>query len=90
MEPTKRNNTNIHLIWGAALVLMGVAVFFKVPQVVPKLEAMGQSDFTIGFFRICIYIMGFILVGGGVRKLILYFKPEETDSGGNPSGNEDV
>ena len=69
---------------------MGVAVFFKVPQVVPKLEEMGQSEFTITFFRICMYIMGVILVGGGVRKLILHFKPEEDTSGDSTSGNEDA
>jgi len=71
-------------------VFMGVAVFFKVPHVVPKLEAMGKSEFTITFFRICIYIMGIILVGGGVRKLIQHFKPVEDGSGENPSGNEDI
>lgn len=69
---------------------MGVAVFFKVPQVVPKLQEMGQSDFTITFFRICMYIMGVILVGGGVRKLIQHFKPDEDASGDSPSRNEDV
>ena len=90
MEPTKRKNTNIQLIWGAALTLMGVAVFFKVPQVVPKLEAMGQSAFTITFFRICIYIMGLILIGGGIRKLIQHFKPEEDPSGDRPTGKDDI
>ena len=89
MEPTKRNNTNLQLVWGAALTFMGVAVFFKVPQVVPRLEEMGQSEFTITFFRICMYIMGIILVGGGVRKLIQRFKPEDNASGKSPSGNED-
>lgn len=89
MEPTKRNSSNIQLIWGAALTLMGVAVFFRVPQVVSKLEDMGQSGFTITFFRICMYIIGIILVGGGVRKLIQHFKPEENTTGDSPSGHED-
>ncbi len=69
---------------------MGVAVFFKVPQVVPKLEAMGQSGFAITFFRICIYTMGVILIGGGVRKLIQHFKPEEGTSAGSPPGDDDT
>ena len=86
----KRNNNNFQLLWGVALVFMGVAVFFKVPQVVPRLETMGQSDFTIGFFRICIYIMGFILIGGGVRKLIQHFKPAENSTGDAPSSRNDV
>ena len=89
MEPTKRSKNNIQLIWGAALILVGVSVFFKVPLVVPKLKTMGLSEGTIGFFSVCLYIIGFILVGGGVRKWFLHFKPEETFSEANPSENDD-
>ena len=85
-----RRNNNYQLIWGAALILMGIAVFFRLPQVVPKLAAMGQSEVTIGFIRICFYIIGFILVGGGIRKVLLHFKAEEEASGDNPSDNEDI
>jgi hypothetical protein len=89
MEPTKRSTNNIQLIWGAALILVGVSVFFKVPLVVPKLKAMALSEGTIGFFSVCLYIIGFILVGGGVRKWIQHFKPEDESSGANPSENDD-
>jgi hypothetical protein len=89
VEPTKRSRNNIQLIWGAALILVGISVFFKVPLVVPKLEAMGLSGATIGFFSACLYIIGFILVGGGVRKWFLHFRPEEKSSEADPSENDD-
>jgi hypothetical protein len=89
MEPTKRSKNNTQLIWGAALILMGIGIFFRLPQVMPKLDAMGLSAFTIGFFRICLYLIGFILVGGGVRKWIQHFNPEEKSSGVKPSDNGD-
>jgi hypothetical protein len=89
MEPTKSSKSNIQLIWGAALILVGISVFFKVPLVVPKLKTMGLSHATIGFFSVCLYIIGFVLVGGGVRKWIQHFKPEEDASDANPSENDD-
>lgn len=89
MEPTRPTNRNAQLVWGAALILMGIAVFFRLPQVVPKLAAMGQSDFTIGFIRVCFYIIGFILVGGGARKMIQHLKQDDKSVGDTPSDNEE-
>lgn len=51
------------LVWGLALILVGVGVFFKVEQVQPQ---------VVG--RICLYIIGVILIGGGIRKLYAHFK----------------
>ena len=64
---------------------MGVAVFFRIPQVMPKLAEMGQSATTIGFIRVCFYVMGIVLVGGGLKKIISYYKPDDNPSGGNPN-----
>jgi hypothetical protein len=63
---------------------MGVAVFFRIPQVLPKLAEMGQSATSVGFIRVCFYVLGFILVGGGLRKIMGQLKPDETNSGGKP------
>lgn len=80
----------MQLIWGGALILMGVAVFFRIPQVMPKLAEMGQSATTIGFIRVCFYLMGFILVGGGLKKIMGHFKPDEDKSVGDPNDEHDV
>lgn len=68
---------------------MGVAVFFRIPQVMPRLTDMGQSDITVGFLRICFYLIGFILVGGGVKKVIDYFKADDQVSTNSPNDKED-
>ncbi len=67
----------VKLVWGAALILVGVAVFFRIPQVIPQLVQMGLSTTTVWFIRICFYLMGFILVGGGIKKFIQYINPED-------------
>lgn len=78
------------MIWGCALILIGVAVFFRIPQVMPKLAEMGQSATTVGFIRICFYLMGIVLVGGGLKKIMNHLKPDENNSGTNPNGDPDV
>ena len=64
-QPT---NNATHLVWAAALVIVGIAVFFRIPQVMPKLADMGFSAGAIGFARVCFYLMGILLVGGGLKK----------------------
>ncbi len=56
----------------------GAAVFFRIPQVMPQLAQMGQSAAAMGYIRICFYIMGILLVGGGARKIIQYFRQGES------------
>ena len=56
-------------IWGAALLLMGVAVFFRVPQVMPKIIALDQFAGMGGVIRFCFYFIAVILVGGGGKKI---------------------
>jgi hypothetical protein len=62
------------LIWGIALAVVGVAVFVRIPQVIPELEKLGQFSGVIGFIRICFYLMGIILLGGGIKKIVNYFQ----------------
>lgn len=66
------------MAWGVALILAGGGIFFRVPQVIPQLVQMGQSDTTVWFIRICFYLMGFILIGGGIKKMIQYFSPDDS------------
>ncbi len=61
--------------------MVGVAVFFRIPQVIPKLAQMGQSTTTITFIRICFYLMGFILIGGGISKIVRCVRRHDADTG---------
>jgi hypothetical protein len=83
MKPSEPSNSLVQLIWGATLVAVGIAVFFRIPQVMPQLAQMGQSATTTGFIRICFYIMGILLVGGGAKKIIhcLRWNRSSSDTG---------
>jgi Ni,Fe-hydrogenase I cytochrome b subunit len=77
MKKKPRKNTNIQLVWGAALTLVGIGVFIRIPQVMPKLEEMEQFANVMWFVRFCLYLMGVILIGGGLKKLYHHFRPAE-------------
>lgn len=87
MNDRQQIKNKIQLIWGAALILVGIGVFVRIPQVMPKLAQMGQSPATIGFVRICFYIMGIILLGGGIKKIINYINPTTTESSDKSTGS---
>lgn len=66
----QQHRNKLQLIWGAALSAMGVAVFFRIPQIMPRIEEMTQMGFVSGVVRFCFYFMGALLIGGGVKKLV--------------------
>lgn len=62
------------LIWGIALIAAGIGVFFRIPQVMPKIESIAQfSQITI-FIRFCFYVMGVCLIGGGAKKIYAHYQ----------------
>lgn len=79
MRTPDQSKNKVQLIWAGALILMGIAVFFRIRQVVPTLIEMGHSDTTVGFIQVCFYIIGCLLVGGGVKKVMHQFKPNENE-----------
>jgi len=62
-------NTNIHIVWGVVLVLAGIGVFFRIPQVMPKIEKIEQFSSALFFIRFCFYFLGVMLIGGGAKKI---------------------
>ncbi|PIE71680.1 MAG: hypothetical protein CSA22_02320 [Deltaproteobacteria bacterium] len=63
---------NIQMVWGTALLLMGIGVFFRVPKVMAQLGELPQFAGVSGFLRFCMYFIGVILAGGGIRKFVLF------------------
>jgi hypothetical protein len=59
------------IIYGVLLLLAGVGLFFRIPQVVESMESYRSS---LQFFRICLYIIGCLLVGGGIKKIHINYK----------------
>ncbi len=56
-------------IWAVALILAGLGVFYRIPQVMPSIEQIPRFAAASGFIRFCFYFMGLFLIGGGCKKL---------------------
>jgi hypothetical protein len=78
MENEKKK---FQLIWGVALVLAGIGVFYRIPQVWPQIEKIEFFSSVLPFIRFCFYLIGIMLVGGGSKKIYEnYFKSSTDDS----------
>jgi len=64
----------IQIVWGVALVLAGLGVLYRIPQVMPKITRIEQFAAASGFIYFCFYLMALILIVGGGRKIITYTK----------------
>ena len=70
------------LVWGIALVLAGIGVFFRIPYVMPKVEKIDQFTGVIFFIRMSFYLLGILLVSGGAKKIFDY-TPKKEDGNAN-------
>jgi len=80
MKPTE--TIQFQIVWGILLMLAGVGVFYRIPQVMPKLAELEIFTSIIPFIKFCFYLIGIILFGGGIQKIynnILKIKKEKTE-----------
>ena len=56
-------------IWGTALLMMGVLLFFRIPHVMEQVVTIEYFAPAAVLIRICFYLMGILLIGGGIKKL---------------------
>jgi len=68
-DSTGKNKPGIQLVWGVALTLAGIGVFFRIPQVMPRIEQIQQFSSVMFFIRFSFYLLGVLLVGGGLKKI---------------------
>ncbi len=57
------------MIWGIALTLAGVGVFFRTPQVMPEIESIEHFSSATIYIRFCFYLIGTLLIIGGIKKI---------------------
>lgn len=57
------------LIWGAALMMAGLGVFYRIPQVMPKVASIAFFSGAPGIVKFCFYVLGILLVYGGGKKI---------------------
>jgi hypothetical protein len=73
-DATGKNKPVIQLIYGIALTLAGLGVIYRIPQVMPRVEQLQQFSSVIGFIRFSFYLMGILLIGGGLKKIYGNYK----------------
>jgi hypothetical protein len=65
------------LTWGVALVLAGLGVIYRIPQVIPRIAQFEQFKVGIGFVYFCSYFLALALIFGGGKKIYGYFKKSD-------------
>ena len=74
-----KKNT-LQLIWGLLLVLAGIGVFFRIPQLMPGIKKIEQFAAYIYFIYFCFYLIGVLLIAGGARKVYTYLKQSNEEN----------
>lgn len=67
----------LQLIWGAALVIMGLAFFFRVSGVMEQIAGIEHYAPVQLFMRIALYLIALILLGGGIKKIYRFFQQKK-------------
>ena len=70
----EKNKIHFQLVWGILLLLAGVGVFFRIPQVMPQIKTIESFSSIIGFIYFCFYMLGFLLILGGAQKIYANLK----------------
>jgi len=81
-----KKNT-LQLIWGVLLVLAGIGLFFRIPQLMPGIKEIEQFAPFIYFIYFCFYLVAVLLIAGGARKAYTYLRQA---NGKNSHGEENV
>lgn len=71
---TDKNIVYIQLGWGTLLILVGIGVFFRIPQVMPQIKQIEYFASIIWFVYFCFYMLGILLILGGAKKIYTNYK----------------
>ena len=69
----EKKKSTAQLVWGIALALAGIGMFYRIPQVMPKIEGMAQFSSLTVYIRFCFYFIGIVLIIGGGKKIFDYY-----------------
>jgi hypothetical protein len=64
-----KNKIVTRIVWGVILTLAGIGVFFRIPQVMPKIEKIEYFSSVMYYIKFCFYLLGVLLIWGGVKKI---------------------
>jgi len=72
MEDKPKNT--LQFIWGILLVMAGIGVFFRIPQIMPEIKKIEHFEPYLLFIYFCFYLVGVLLIVGGGKKVYTYLK----------------
>jgi len=64
----------LQLVWGVLLVTAGVGLFFRIPEVMPKVRQIEYFVGVMPFIYFCFYFMAVFLIAGGAKKIYQNYK----------------
>jgi hypothetical protein len=57
------------IAWGGLLMLAGIAIFYRIPQIMPGIKTIPLYASASGFIRFSLYLIGILLLCGGFKKV---------------------
>ncbi len=64
----------INFYYGIVITLVGIAVFYRIPQVMPKIETIEFLSQKLVVVKACFYILGALLVLAGSIRIFKNYK----------------
>lgn len=62
------NNKKFHFFYGFFLIIVGICVFFRIPEVVQQIEHIEFLKQKINVVKFCLYMLGiFLIIAGSIR-----------------------
>ena len=75
-----KQKSTFQLIWGILLLIAGVGVFFRIPQLMPKIKEIEHFSPYIVFIYFCFYLLGILLIAGGGKKIYQYIQESKQEN----------
>ncbi len=64
----------INFYYGIVITLVGIAVFYRIPQVMPKIETIEFLSQKLVVVKACFYILGALLILAGSIRIYKNYK----------------
>ncbi len=64
----------INFYYGIVITLVGIAVFYRIPQVMPKIETIEFLSQKLIVVKACFYILGALLILAGSIRIFKNYK----------------
>ena len=69
------DNARAQIVWGVALFIVGLLMFFRIPQKVSEIAAAFELAPGVKYsIYFSFYVISIVLIVGGSRKIIKHYK----------------